>query len=368
MSEFFKTILDNKELLWSVQMFLIIFMALVLSLTADTLIGRLEKRLTDNKTIWDDLLLRAIRKPVKVLIWILGIVVAGRVTGDYINTNLSEAISVLKNLGIIFCISWFVWQLVKEYEAHLTRNANIDVTTVIAVMKLLKATIIITAILMVLQTLGVNISGIIAFGGVGGVVIGFAAKDLLANFFGAIMVYLDRPFSVGDWIRSPDREIEGTVEYIGWRLTHIRTFESRMLYVPNSVFSTISIENPSRMANRRIYETIGVRYKDVNKVAKIISDIETMLKAHNEIDQNAILMVYLSKFDQYSVNFFVYCFAKTKEWAKYHQIKQDIMLKINNIIDGNDSEIAFPTSVISVDGAVVIENSKISKQNKVVRK
>jgi MscS family membrane protein len=218
-----------------------------------------------------------------------------------------------------------------------------------------------TAMLMTLQTLGVNISGIIAFGGVGGAVIGFAAKDLLANFFGAMTVYLDRPFSVGDWIRSPDREMEGTVEYIGWRLTHIRTFSSRMLYVPNSVFSTVTIENPSRMSHRRIHEVIGVRYKDTAKVATITTQIREMLMSHEEVNQNATLMVYLDKFDQYSVNFFVYCFTKTKDWSKYHGVKQDILLKVNDIVSKNESEIAFPTSVISFDSSIAVE-SKVKEE------
>ena len=73
------------------------------------------------------------------------------------------------------------------------------------------------------------------------IAIGFAAKDLLSNFFGGLFIYLDRPFAVGDWIRSPDREIEGTVEQIGWRVTRIRTFDKRPLYIPNSVFSQISV-------------------------------------------------------------------------------------------------------------------------------
>ena len=91
------------------------------------------------------------------------------------------------------------------------------------------------------------------------------------------MIYLDRPFDVGDWVRSPDKNIEGTVEDIGWRLTRIRTFDKRPLYVPNGTFSTISVENPSRMSNRRIKTNIGLRYDDANKVATIIADIESML-------------------------------------------------------------------------------------------
>lgn len=150
---------------------------------------------------------------------------------------------------------------------------------------------------MILDQFGVSLSGVIAFGGIGGIAIGFAAKDLLANFFGAIMLYLDRPFSVGDWIKSPDREIEGTVTHIGWRLTKIRTFESRMLYVPNSIFSNIAIENPSRMSNRRIFETIGLRYNDIQKAGVIIEKINKMLETHQDIDNKKTLMVNLNKFN-----------------------------------------------------------------------
>ena len=100
------------------------------------------------------------------------------------------------------------------------------------------------------------------------------------------MIYLDRPFSVGDWVRSPEKEIEGTVEDIGWRLTRIRTFDKRPLYIPNSVFANISVENPSRMTNRRIYETLGIRYSDINSMSQIVSQVKAMLKAHDSIDSS----------------------------------------------------------------------------------
>ncbi|HAH80902.1 MAG TPA: mechanosensitive ion channel protein MscS, partial [Gammaproteobacteria bacterium] len=128
---------------------------------------------------------------------------------------------------------------------------SLDQTTASAVGKLLRATVAITGTLLVLQAFGVSVSGVLAFGGIGGIAIGFAARDLLANFFGALMIFLDRPFSVGDWVRSPDRDIEGTVEDIGWRLTRIRTFDKRPLYLPNSIFSSLAVENPSRMNSRR---------------------------------------------------------------------------------------------------------------------
>ena len=221
-----------------------------------------------------------------------------------------------------------------------------DRTTVDAIAKLLRISVVITAGLVVLQTLGYSISGVLAFGGIGGIAVGYAAQDLLANFFGGLTIYMDRPFDVGDWIRSPDRQIEGTVEKIGWRITCIRTFDKRPLYVPNSAFSTIAVENPSRMTNRRIYETIGIRYDDAGLMATIIDDVKLMLKEHEEIDAGQTLIVNFNEFAPSSLDFFVYTFTKTTNWIKFHEIKQDVMLKIIGIIEGHGTQCAFPTSTI----------------------
>ena len=221
-----------------------------------------------------------------------------------------------------------------------------DKTTVDAISKLLRVSVFITASLVVLQTLGYSISGVLAFGGIGGIAVGFAAKDLLANFFGGLTIYLDRPFAVGDWVRSPDREIEGTVEDIGWRLTCIRTFDKRPLYVPNSIFTTIAVENPSRMQNRRIYETVGIRYDDSAKMGTIVEKVKNMLLNHKEIDTTKTMIVNFNAFAPSSLDFFVYTYTKTTNWVRFHEIKQDVMLKIMEIVENEGAEIAFPTSTV----------------------
>jgi len=198
---------------------------------------------------------------------------------------------------------------------------------------------------------------VLAFGGIGGIAVGFAAKDLLANFFCGLMLYLDRPFAVGDWIRSPDREIEGTVERIGWRQTVIRGFDTRPLYIPNSAFANIAVENPSRMRNRRIYETIGIRYDDAAAMGAIVADVDAMLRAHDEIDSDNFLMVNFNAFAPSSLDFFVYCYTRTKAWAEYHRVKQDVLLRIVEIIDRHGAEIAFPTSTVHVPGGLSMTDS-----------
>ncbi|MGR6873678.1 mechanosensitive ion channel family protein [Pseudomonas sp. HK3] len=157
-------------------------------------------------------------------------------------------------------------------------------------------------------------------------------------------------------VRSPDRNIEGTVENIGWRVTRIRTFDKRPLYVPNSVFTQVSIENPSRMSHRRIYETIGVRYGDFAQVHTICDKIEAFLQGHDEIDESQTLMVNFNTFADSSLEFFIYCFTHTTNWEAFHSIKQEVLFKVGEIINNEDAEIAFPSRSIYMENNVPLQN------------
>ena len=339
---------------WVIQIFMIVFVTLVINYLWRRYFLRVQAKLQKTKNLWDDALWESIHKPMGYLIWILGISFAAEITNKITDSNFNSLVSSFRELAVIATFAWFLIRFIRNAEQNiLDPNSNadskVDTTTVHAIAKLLRASVIITSVLIIMQTMGYSISGLLAFGGIGGLAIGFAAKDLLSNFFGGLMIYLDRPFKVGDWIRSPDRQIEGTVEYIGWRQTHILTFDKRPLYVPNSIFTSIAVENPSRMQNRRIYETIGIRYDDAYKVDTIISDVKEMLQKHPEIDHNATLIVNLNKFAPSSLDFFVYTFTKTTDWVKFHEIKQQIMLKIISIIESKGAEIAFPTSTLHIE-------------------
>lgn len=332
---------------WIVQVFIAIFCTLLIAFIQKVVMNHIHKKLLKTNNFWDNIFVDSLTFPLHIFIWLMGILIAAQIAGAQTDVAIFSLINPIRVLGIITLISWFLTRFVKRAESNIVASyERVDKTTADAIGKILRASIMITAALVVLQTLGVSLSGILAFGGIGGIAIGFAAKDLLANFFGAFMLYLDRPFSVGDWIRSPDREIEGTVEQIGWRLTRIRTFDKRPIYVPNSLFTTITIENPSRMQNRRIYETIGVRYGDVTQVPLILEGIRNMLKTHPEIDTKQILMVNLNQFGPSSLDFFIYTFTKTTEWAFFHEIKEDVLLKIHKIIQSHGAEVAFPTTTI----------------------
>lgn len=336
--------ITGEQYLWMVEIFLIVFVAMVLGYLVNKVINFLEKHTARTSTVWDDALIEACRRPLVWGIWILGVNMAAAVAAKVADSDLYDLVEPVNRVAVIFVCTLFLINLIKRVERNLVHPDYIeepmDETTVKAIGKLLRVSVIISAVLIAMQVFGYSVSGLLAFGGIGGLAVGFAAKDLLANFFGGLMLYLDQPFKVGDWVRSPDQEIEGTVEDIGWRLTRIRTFDKRPLYIPNSIFNSISLENPSRMLNRRIYETVGLRYDDIGKMEVIVADVRRMLREHPEIDQGQTLIVNFN------------AFAKTTQWVRYHEIKQDVLLKVSEVISGHGCEIAFPTSTVHLPDEV----------------
>ena len=349
--------LTGEQYLWVLELFVIVVLALGLGLVINRVVDKLEVQAAKTRTVWDDALIEACRRPLIWLVWILGINFAAGIAAQKMDSGFYALVDPINRLALILLGVMFLTNFIKRAERNLVHPNYIakpmDETTVRAVGKLLRAAVIITGVLVAMQLFGYSISGLLAFG-IGGIAMGFAAKDLLANFFGGLMIYLDRPFSVGDWVRSPDQEIEGTVEDIGWRLTRIKTFDKRPLYIPNAVFANISVENPSRMTNRRIYETIGVRYDDLEQMGPIVDQVKAMLLAHPDIDTNQTMMVNFNQFAPSSLDFFIYVFTKTTNWVTYHQVKQDVLLKVADIIAANNAEVAFPTSTLHVPAGIAV--------------
>lgn len=330
-------------------------------------IKKLHRKFLKTQTAWDDCIIKAIKNPIFFLTISLGLTFCAEILYHEFETHMLSYASDVRSLVIIISIAWFFNNFVKTYQDFYLRNKlphrkKIDRATVDTVTTITLIFIYVVTGLSVLQLLGFNISGILALGGAGGIAIGFAAKDLLSNFFGGLMIYFDRPFQVGDWIRSSDKEIEGDVIKIGWRQTQVLTFDKRPIYIPNSVFSTIVVQNPSRMTHRRIRETFGVRYEDVSKLEKITKEVKEYLIKHKEIDENQTLIVNVNEFSNSSIDFFVYTFTHTTNWVKYHEVKQEILLAIAKIIEKNGAEIAFPTSTIHLDQEIERKTKTIQKK------
>jgi MscS family membrane protein len=342
---------------WVASLIAIAIVTLLLNQLAQLLLRHIVKVTQRTSSVWDDALVSTASRPLLLAMWIVGAGFMARVLQSQIDEDfLTEALA-LRDVALITCVAWFLLRFIGRVghnviTARVARGEDVDHTTVDALCKLARLSTVIVALVTAAQTLGFQITGLLALGGVGGIAVGFAAKDLLANFFGGLTIYLDRPFSVGDWIRSPDKQIEGTVEYISWRHTRIRAFNKNPIYVPNAVFTSIVVENPSRMSHRRIKETIGLRYDDFAQVQPIVDDIKAMLTAHPAIDATTTLIVAFNQFGASSLDVMIYCFTKTTVWVTYHDVKQDVLLRVGQIIAGHGAEIAFPTQTLHLQGAL----------------
>lgn len=341
---------------WATELFVVVTLVLIVNLAVRIVLGYMEKGAAKTQNTWDDALIHAVGAPIRLAVWIAGLSLAANMAALQVDAEqINGWVATARGVGMSLCFAWFFVRLIRELEHKVwERNQRrqpderMDKHSIEAISKLMRVSVMITTVLIVLQTLGFSVSGVLAFGGVGGIAVGFAAKDILANFFGGLFIYLDKPFVVGDWIKSPDQDIEGTVEHIGWRRTAVRRFDKRPLYVPNGTFNNISVENPSRMTNRRIYETIGVRYCDHGAITKIVDEVREFLRTHDEIDSEQTLIVNFNAFNHSALDFFVYTFTKTTQWVRYHEIKHEVLLDIYAIIRKHGGEVAFPTTTLDV--------------------
>ena len=325
----------------------LLVLAVIVQIVLSFVLKQITKHSGSTKTQIDDHLIRAISAPLKVLIWY-----------GWLYFSLRELTSEIQSLGQIvsyisitpvFILTWGILRLISSVENFMLESkGSFDKDSVRLFARLMKILFVFAIILGVAQFYGYAISSILTLGGVGGIVVGFAAKDMLANVFGGLMIQMDKPFSTGDWIRTSDRSIEGVVEKIGWRMTRIRTFSKNPVYVPNGIFATIPIETPSRMTNRQIYEVIGIRYDDIAQMESIIEKVQVLLANNKHIANDQPCRVYFDVFNASSLDFVIWAFSSDTEVGEFKKMKGKLLLDIAQIIADHNAEIAYPTQTLHI--------------------
>ena len=190
-------------------------------------------------------------------------------------------------------------------------------------------------------------SGLGAALGLGGLAFALAAKDTVANLFGSLVIFTDRPFKVGDWVETP--AVEGMIEEIGIRSTKIRTFAQALVSMPNATLANAPITNWSRMGKRRVKTRLGLTYNTtVEQMQAILEEIKTMLKKHPDVHQETILVSF-DEFDNSALSIFLYFFTKTTVWLEYLHVREDVNFKIMQIVARNGAQFAFPSQTLYVE-------------------
>jgi MscS family membrane protein len=337
--------------------FAIVLTVLLLNALINKVLGSLVTRAASLNQIWRSALIDSLTAPLRGAVWIIGLTVAvSLLTRQGGFTLLSQFFLPARDVAVIGVAVWFLLRAVNRIETGLQAHARnkgqeLDPTAADAIGKLVRAAIIITAILVGMQTLGFSISGILAFGGIGGIAIGFAAQGLVANLFGGLTIYASRPFKVGEWIIMPGTEVMGEVQYIGWRATRVMGFDRRPFYVPNALFNTAVLINHSRMTNRRIQEYLHLRYLDIDKVQAIVADTNHMLSEHPGI-QHDFFVFNFDTCGDFALKLLLYAFTVSTDYAEYMAVKEDILLKVAAIVRKHGGELAVPTSTIHMPDGV----------------
>lgn len=333
----------------------VIFISALLTIyVKNKFLTKTQYRLAKTNNIWDDAVISALISPSTAFIWLL--------FTDYSLKLIAQAISnpvilvdvsiYLRSIGIIIIFTFFIIKVIsrleKNYFKKFDQDTTLDSASSYLLGKILRAIAITIAIITIFQSCGYSLTALLTFGGAGSLVVGFAAKEMISNFFGGLMVHLDRPFKVGDLIKTESNHLEGVIEKIGWRSTRIRNLEKRPVYVPNSIWVTAPVENITRMSNRRVREIFGIRYKDADKLEVIMNDIEQELYNHDEIDKRQTILVRLNDFGASSLNIMVYFFTTTTNFKDFLTVKQNIYLKIIRILHKYEADFAFPTTTIDL--------------------
>ena len=293
------------------------------------------------------------------------------------------------NFFSIIYIILYAWLIIKILDGYgimllgsiARKSGRKEVINLI--IKILYIIVVIIALLFVLSRLGFNISALIASLGIGGLAIALATKDIIANFFASILLLFDNSFSQGDWVVIGD--VEGTVVETGLRKTLIRTFDNALVSVPNSKIMENNIKNWNRRKVGRIIKiTVGLSYSSTaEQIKNCVNDIEAMLLNHpdiaqpkdNALNQNNLKMFYkqnmvsvddlagykntlyvsLNEFSDSSIDIYIECFTKTIKRDEYYRVKQDIMIKIMEIVEKYDTEFAFPSQSLYIEKFPKIE-------------
>ncbi|MDQ6991338.1 MAG: mechanosensitive ion channel family protein [Mariprofundaceae bacterium] len=335
-----------------VSRYLLAMMMVLLTVLAQRyLIGHLHKmthRLAEKThTHWDDIFFHAAEKPANGLILVVGVTFSIQMLD--IPKDIFSILNHVNDVSRILTIAlamWFIWRFLDGLLAYFS-DPDIHTDTILdnqlipVLFKTLKIFLVMTAVLMLAQNMGYSISGLIASLGIGGIAVAMAAKDTISNIFGSMMILVDQPFKIGDWVKTS--EFEGVVEEIGFRSTRIRTFGKTLVNVPNSQLANMVIENMDARSKRRVKMRIGITYSaSPEQIQQAVSAIEKILREHHGVDQSYSLVKF-DTFEDSSLSIFLYYFSQSTVWEEYLQVRQEVNIQIMQAIENLGLEFAFPS-------------------------
>lgn len=341
-----------------------LMLGFVLRILFEFLFENYIRRITGKtSTGWDDELIVQVEKPISFVFmmsfyWL-----------TYTNLQLSVTVnyylSLMLEIAVFASMIWLLYNLVNVLSAYLSElagktDSKLDDQLVPLLRKTLKVFVVILGVIFILQNNGVNVTSLLASLGLGGLAFALAARDTLANFFGSITIFMDKPFQIGDLIKTSNAE--GVVEEIGFRSTRIRTLYDSVISVPNSNLAVTEIDNLGLRKQRRLKMTLNLTYSTTPKqMEAFVEGIKAIIKANNKISQDSY-EVHFNEYGAHSLDVLVYLFFDVAGWSDYLQLRHNFLLEIYRLAEEIGVEFAFPTQTLHIDSLFSEEPRKVGKE------
>jgi len=303
------------------------------------------------------LLLKSLANPIYVAIFAAGTSFAKAPLFFDDETGVRTALSsgwttIARVIGAI-AVAYALYRLVDVIEYYLNRlvgktETKLDDMLVPIVRKALRITIAIVAVLLISENiLGANVKSLLLSAGVGGIAIALAAKDTIANFFGSITIFTDRPFQMGELVKIGEHL--GPVEEVGFRSTRLRTLYGHLVTIPNSVIANSAVENLGKRPFIRRTSNITITYDSGhNKTKRAVEIVKEVLDNVPEVntDHDKLPRVYFSDFNDWSLNIYMSYWVNPADYWLYHEVNQRVNLEIMKRFEAEKIEFAFPTQTL----------------------
>lgn len=309
--------------------------------------NRVRKWTAETKTEIDDVIVDAVEEPISIAVVLFGFWLG---YSHLVFESSDVYVSTIFDVAVVLTVTWLAYRILNALVGHMLgrlaeKNQESMVNDMAPILiKTLGCGVWTLGIIMALNNAGYEVGPLLAGLGIGGIAMAMAAKDFVANIFGGITVFIDRPFRVGDRVKVSG--IDGSVIEIGIRSTRIRTLEGRTVTIPNNQFTNTVVENVTAEPSRKIKIQLGLTYDAKPK------DIQTALDTLKQIVDNhphteEDLTVWFSGFGDFSLNVnCTYYINKQGHWA---HTPSEINLAILNEFAAKSLDMAFPTQTVILD-------------------
>lgn len=317
---------------------------------------RLQKKFTQNNEPIKNATIQASLLPVTCYIWFLTAIQSIDLVSDrFFSESFTSGLKFIVGVSAVGLISWFLLRVnhnirVVLLERSKKREIALDPGKVYGLAKLVSVIILCLSAIFLMEVTGVSVNTLIAFGGISGLALAFASQEIIANFFGGIMIHVNQPFALGDLINLPNASLEGTVEEIGWYETCLRSRDKQPIYIPNALFSKAYVINSQRRTHRRINEKISIRHQDLDLSPAIIDEIRSFLQTHPSVDTSYNVLVYIDQVGSAAVELHITALSTSVDEPEFLRFRDALLIQAARIIKAHGAEFSVPfEAIVSLD-------------------